>query len=329
MGRRFWIIIGFLGFAAISASAVLFLVLRFTPPKAGPEEAFFPESELEKIAGYKKSPIPGVLVQTAPTTQWLFPAFKEPESPFSAEGGSASGGKPFFQQEEEKFSETFLKRFSSLTKLPEILSLFPVTTPPASEEESKASSTPKKTLTDEEWFKIAYPKPVLDALPVIEEAMRFTGFISQSEKFEFTSDEKIRAFWHKAIEWALKENMIDEKQVKGFRDGIDIVIPQLQKEERRQYEQNLSAYLLKLIFAKLTKTAFALGECYREGSGMGSGSNSWAMCCNCGFYYDGEDYIWYDDCDYGYCNFDLGCKNLMCESGAMIWDSASGICGCG
>lgn len=303
------VIIAFLGF--------WFLVLR--PPvskEAVEKEAFFPESELEKIAGYKKSPMPGVLVQTSPTAQWALPPLKEPEF------------KPFFQQEEEKFSEIFLKRFSSLTKLPEIPS--PVTTPPAPEEEPKASSTPKKTLTDEEWFKIAYPKPVLDALPVIEEAMRFSGFISQSEKFEFTSDEKIRAFWHRAIEWALWQKLITEAEANGFREGLNIIIPELQKKERQQYEDKLNSVSLGLmnLIAKIIKSVNAQGECYREGSALSSGYNTWAMCCNCGFYYDGEEYIWYNDCNYGYCNFDLGCKNLMCSSLPMIWDSESGICGC-
>ncbi len=241
--------------------------------------------------------------------------------------------EPFFEKEGEKISDTFLERFSSLTKLPEISSLAPVTTPPAPEEEPKVQPVPKKTLTDEEWFKIAYPEPVITALGEIEEAMKLTGFISESEKFEFTSDENVRAFWHKAIDWALKENMIDEKQAKGFRDGIDVIIPQLQKDERNQNEQKLNASLLRLIIARLLNNrAYALGEvtspeCYREGSALSGGYNTWAISCDSGLFCSkGCTYI--DDCSTSYCNVYLGCLNLMCSAGPAIWDPETGICGC-
>jgi hypothetical protein len=74
------------------------------------------------------------------------------------------------------------------------------------------------------------------------------------------------------------------------------------------------------------------GDCYRQGSSMGGGYNTWAMCCNCGLYCSSSGCTWYNDCGWGgyLCNIHLGCKNLMCAGfRPMIWDSASGICGCG
>ncbi len=317
MKKEFWITAGLSGLVALFAF-FFFVIWR---PILTSQEVEKGNNTIVKIDQKTAGKEEVKLLESGMTINNLF--IQDAEMPKEPEF------KPFFDKEKEKISETFLERFSALAKPLEIASPVPVTTPPAPEEESKASSSPKKTLTDEEWFKIAYPEPVITALGEIEEAMKLTGFISESEKFEFTSDEKIRAFWHKVIDWALKEKMIDEERAKEFRDGIDVIIPQLQKDERSQYEQNLSIRLLNLIFAKLTKIASAQGDCYREGSSSGSGYNTWAMCCNCGYYQKGKIFIWYNDCDYGYCNVDLGCKNLMCESGPVIYDDASGICGCG
>lgn len=71
-------------------------------------------------------------------------------------------------------------------------------------------------------------------------------------------------------------------------------------------------------------------DCYREGSSMGSGYNTWAMCCNCGLYCSTYGCTYVQDCSQSSCNINLGCKNLMCSGNRpMIWDSASGMCGCG
>jgi hypothetical protein len=75
----------------------------------------------------------------------------------------------------------------------------------------------------------------------------------------------------------------------------------------------------------------AAGECYREGSSMGSGFNFWAMCCDCGYYYVGKKLKYTTDCTNQNCVIKLGCKSsYVCSSGRpVIWDSQSMTCGCG
>ncbi len=64
----------------------------------------------------------------------------------------------------------------------------------------------------------------------------------------------------------------------------------------------------------VTKDDFS--ECYRGKSyNPAPGVNLWAPCCNCSVPV------------YGYC-VPVGCKNLVCKNGNLIWDPATGICGC-
>jgi len=73
-------------------------------------------------------------------------------------------------------------------------------------------------------------------------------------------------------------------------------------------------------------------DCYREGSSMGGGYNTWAMCCNCGLYCTTHGCSYVNDCGTmgQSCTIQLGCKNLMCSGNRpVIWDQASGMCGCG
>lgn len=313
MTKRFLIIgvlvvfVAFVGF--------WFLILRFTPPKAGPEEekAVFKPKELEVIAGYQsrkeisQEPVPTI------GSDWVLGAPKEPEF------------KPFFGEEGENFAEAFLERFNALTKLPEILSS--VTTPSVPEEESKAPSAPKKILTDEEWFKIAYPEAIIKSFSEIEDVMRLTGFIPGVEKFEFTSEEKIRLFFHRVIDFALRQKMIDESQAKDFRNGIDVVLPSLYKEERQQYEQELNAFLFKIIQTAYAQTML----CFRPGAPTGPlGTNTWAVCCMCGFVCGAHGCVYLPACGIAGCTIRLGCLNLICPPPMpAIWDPMTGICGCG
>ncbi len=87
--------------------------------------------------------------------------------------------KPFFQQEKEKISDAFLRPFYPLTDSFVSESDFP----PQKEQTflSFSNSTkPRHVLTDEEWFKIAYPDFYIKYLTTMESFMRNDGFISES-----------------------------------------------------------------------------------------------------------------------------------------------------
>ncbi len=347
MSKRFWLIIGFIGGLAIAAALLVFVWLPFRQPATispvTEENVFLQKGGLEAIAGYKKGSTFEVPVQTAPTAQWIFPAFKEPEF------------KPLFEEEGEKIKETFLEQFSALSKSP-VLS-------PEQALPAKATGT-KRLLSDEEWFKITYPDSYLEYLATIEQAMRDEGFISESEKFEFTSDEKIRSFLHKTIDFFLEQGFIDKMQADNFRQGIDVVLPDLQKQEKRLWEEKLNALLLK--FVKIAYAQYPL-DCFRIGPPLPGGVNLWAPCCDCGYNIVGRrgSLVYIDHCSRvaadigaeidiyspfydpvtnamytgaggastGLCAINLGCLNEICRLRGTflpaIWDPMTGICGCG
>ncbi len=542
MRKRFWLIIGFMGGLAIATALLVFVWLpsrqSVTVSPVTEEKVPLQKGELEAIAGYKKAPVPEILAQNAPVAQWTFPAFKEPEF------------KPFFEEEATILDKLFLEKFASLSSPPSfgvglpLISNLPLKEVDKLREIFRQVVPPKITLTDEQWFSVVNPKPVLDALPVIEDAMKATGFIASSEELKFNSEEDINVFFNKVIEWASEKEMITETGVADAKNGLDVVIPNLQEQEKKIYEARAAAFLLfqyfyqtidfalkeknisqaeaeslksevdsrysqekalydsfvgdvraflfqslynaidsalnnkiidaqkaeslkqevnrafplekslydssnknkgagislfqifkrlfvqlenhfiKLVYAEtgggtgesgtgldVTQPYLGLdfskpylgldfsqpflglssggggsesgggldisepylgldlsepfggldfsqpflglfggggggggmggmggmggggggfgGDCYREGGGFGGGGggyNTFAICCNCGL---DEEYNYVSDCDNSVCEIDLGCKNLMCTSGPMIWDQASFTCGCG
>ncbi len=319
MAKRFLIIgalvvlVAFLGF--------WFFIWQPSQKKLVEEKPVFEPKELKVAAGNKSFEKPEQPVSTIGPS-WALGTPKEPEF------------KPFFEEEEEKFSETFLERFSALV----IPAEAPVSTP---EEESKAlleipKPAPKKTLTDEEWFKITYPEDYLDYLVDLEGLMKEEGFLADSEKFEFKSEEEITSFLHRAIDFFLQEGILTEETAKNFRNGIDVVLPDFQKEERHQLEAKLNILSFRLnhkieefglfnrikclidSFFKTDAWAFvSFCEegvlCFRAGAPAPIGTNLWAPCCCC-----------------KHKKHMIGCLNSVCPSPASaIWDPMTGICGCG
>ncbi len=307
--RSNWFKLGLGGLVACLA-VFLFFVWRLAlePGKDGGQEI---------VAGGQKqsSETSGILPRTAELG-----TPKEPEF------------KPFIDQESEKIKNDFLKRFSDLTNPPVSAPKAAFSAPAKTEapeqptQEFLQPAKPRRVLTDEEWFKIAYPDYYLDALKGIEQFMRQQGFLATSEKFEFKTEKEIYAFAYRMMDFALAKNIIDESQAKNFRHGLEMVLPELQKDERNLWAQQLSI-LLENIFG--TKIAWALGsDCYRQGVSTGSGSNTpWPICCNCGTGYVGETIMYYTDCGYGLissitCNVsELGCLNSVCKfPKPAIWD---------
>ncbi len=250
--------------------------------------------------------------------------------------------EPFFKKEEQKIKDAFLEKFSSLIGKqaltqtnPELDSNLLDKTEQTEQlfDQNSATGTPKRVLTDEEWFKIAYPDYYLAYLQLLQNLMVERGFLAASEKVEFKGEKDINLFLHKAIDFALKENIYDQQQAINARYGLDVVLPVLREKERTQWNKTLSILILEALKIK-TAWAQTSGDCYREGSSSGTGSNLWAMCCNCGWGTYGEEIIYYSDCgslSSVTCDiYEMGCENSVCESSKpMILDPASMICGCG
>jgi hypothetical protein len=328
MRKRFWTIFGFV--IIIGFGVFLFLAWRPEQEKKETQKALFPG----KSANVQK---PENLSQTGQKLVFIEPKPLEFKPFFSARGG---------EEDLEKFGKTFLEQFSSLSH-PSF----------STEEQGLPTKTeiekPKKTLTDEEWFKIAYPASYLEYLATIEKVMHDEGFLSSSEKFEFTSQKKINLFLHKTVDFFLQKGFIDEKQADNIRQGIDIVLPELQKQERKLYEQKLTSLLFQLI--KIAYAQYPL-FCFRFGLPIPGGFNLIAPCCDCGFdigrrgrlifvehcsgnalpvdiyspYYDPVTGTMsgFLGAGTGSCAINLGCLNAVCPGQAAIWDPMTGICGC-
>lgn len=328
MKKEFWITVGLSGLIVLFAF-FLFVILR--------PVFIFQENQVEKNIGVVNFDKQTVGKDEIKPSELEITGNKFIQD---AEILKESGFKPFFEKEEQKIKETFLERFSALIDkqiLAEIKPQFDsILSGKESTEQSFAQNnpteTPKHNLTDEEWFKIAYPDYYLEYLQVLQNLMIEKGFLAASEKVEFKEEKDINPFLYKVIEFALKEKIYNQQQADSARYGIDVVLPVLQKQERIQWSKTLSILILN---ALKTKTAWAQGnDCYRQGVGTGSGFNGFAVCCNCGLGYWYETIVYFNDCGIASsvtCNlYEMGCKNSVCKSPKpMIWDSTTMICGCG
>ena len=322
MIQRSWLIIGIGGLGVF----LLVFFVFISRPASNQETATQPAADF-RITSQKSTQ---EAVSQPPSTalsytgaSWTLGIPKEPEF------------KPFIEQEGNKVKDTFLERFYALAN-----PFGSITSEPASSATAKAGvseqpsqesfqpAKPKRVLTDEEWFKIAYPDFYLGSLRQIGNFMKRRGFLAASESLDFKTESEVHAFLHKIVDFALNEGIITSVEAEGARNGIDVILPGLQQQERYRANQQLISLFLK-IFGTETAWAF-LGDCYREGVSMSSGFNGFAICCNCGL----QDYVYYYvyiyDCSQSYCDIDLGCKNLICTGyKPVIWDPGSFTCGCG
>ncbi len=340
MRKHFWIIAGLTGLVAC-ISVFLFFTWRQPPEKGEISREGFP-SGTKSSPGFQKE-IPKPVEKQISGAEWTLPEPEESES-------KKLGFKPILEQESDNFSGAFLEKFYSLVSSPSVS--VPITPQFKVKEWTLPVSTPtqlpeleskplKRVLTDEEWFKIAYPDYAINSYRVWENFMRQQGFLSESEKFELNSLEQIRVFAHKMIDFALQKGLINETEVAELRHANDVVLPDLQKMERRFLEGSFSqngfgAFLSELgdlfdFSKKARATEVTTPYCYRMGASMGGGSNLVAVCCNCGWAYYGTTVVYYEDClqNNALCltGSGLGCLNLICSSPLpALYDS--GICGC-
>ena len=216
MRKRLWLIIGFTGGLAIAAALLVFVWLpsrqpATVSPTTG-ENVSLQKGELEAIAGYKKAPVPETLVQNAPMAQWVLPAFKELEF------------KSLFEQEKEKVSEEFVAPLV-FPSLPAFFSSF---LPSSGNAEKPLQIEKKRTncaVSDEEWFKIAYPSEYLKFLSNLQEIMIKQGTLPETARISLSSGEEVNFFLREVINSAFGQGLIDEQRRKEANYIIDTIIP--------------------------------------------------------------------------------------------------------
>lgn len=193
-------------------------------------------------------------------------------------------------------------------------------------------------------FAIVFPQQVLASFDRNQNKMILAGIISESSRNPLSNEDDAVRFIRDqfALYLTLKDVSLSDKQ--NAARALE-QIPQVIANERLRAERILQGKSASqepsrlLAFLSLSipiahATWYTDDPCYKddaEDSGT-IGTDLSATCCNCGFYYDGYDTVYYDDCleDSTQCNIPLGCLNLYCEFYEnAIWDSRTSICGCG
>jgi|TARA_Y100000310_G_scaffold169509_4_gene169668 hypothetical protein len=217
-------------------------------------------------------------------------------------------------------------------------------------------SDEKLASVEQQVFDILYPDYFTEGLAFTQSVFVEQGFLSENyKKIEnFDSEEKIFAFVNTIIDVFEEQGFYSEDEAIKFRIGANQTWKSILDDERRIFRNKLiSSKLSKKIFAnilfnthkKTSKQIINIAdklediflkkaqakECFRDGGGGGSGSNDWALCCNCGLKCTSNGCVYRQNCGKGgkSCNVPLGCKNLVGKGKAVIWDSATGICGVG
>lgn len=194
-------------------------------------------------------------------------------------------------------------------------------------------------MSDEKYFVLSYGKEYIKYLEGLQNHFISEGFMSESDRIVFKTEEDAYHFFNIVIDFALNKGYITVEQEKGFKYGVNVVLRNVNKEERPYMEKIINGkssfrVLIDSAFAFLVEEVYAqeevtYGDCYRGGVGYG-GYNSWSYCCNCGMYCS-YGCTYYQDCGYGgaSCNVHYGCLNGTCSNRPAIWDQTTGICGCG
>jgi len=334
-----------MGCLAIVAALLVFVWLPSRQPTlVSPiteEKVPLQKGELEAIAGYKKAPIPGTLVQNAPMAQWTLPVFKEPEF------------KPFFEEEGEKISEAFLERFSALANppisSPQFAPEFFLSQSASTKKEQSVASAPEATsteiilsLTNDE-FHFLYPDTFIASLMEAQNLFIKEYDPSYQPLLEIKTDVQVRLIEEKLVAALLSADMITKEEAERFIATIRFTLPQLQLKDLKTRKSSIlnqsfmlfpsspRPHLKGLFFAELMERLYSAfipkaqakvcghcyyePECYQVGVPMSiPGYNVFKAFCHC------------NGCYYG-----QGCLDFCTSEGGMsaIWDPMTGICGCG
>lgn len=174
-----------------------------------------------------------------------------------------------------------------------------------------------------------FPEFYVEYLNEMQDIMIADGALGQ--KTIFNTNDKVISFLDIFLDYLVNEGVVPASQQEQLHKGLRVALVMLKEEARGQSSYfnlnsplglitvNASARrsfsLVSDIFRRMMefKNAYAQGECYQEGASGGGGSNLPAPCCNCRLP-NGQP---------------IGCLNKVCAGGAAIWDSQTGICGCG
>jgi hypothetical protein len=215
----------------------------------------------------------------------------------------------------------------------------------------KKVKIPSRVLSDEEWFKIAYPDYYVDALKRWQDLMAKDGYFDKEGKYEFRNEDELFAFLFDFIDYFAKKGFISQEQKERFIYGVDVELRHLNNYERfllrKPIGLNLENLFASIGVSLINKAEAVAGDCFRAGPPNPlPGPNLWAICCNCGIGC-GPDGCWEvarcsnasgagvcltPDClgKAEPCEEQLGClgEEVCPPPLNAIWDPMTGICGC-
>lgn len=204
------------------------------------------------------------------------------------------------------------------------------------------------TVSEEELFERLYPESYRTFLTKLQDNLIKGGYLKESQKRVFTSQEAIVSFLEDAMSYWIAIGVISEERAQMYKEALrgqfleikaqetEVLREKIREEKKEEQEKNNAQSLRmdvmkyvhvqtiypnqKNVFKELTSAiesmiaprANAQADCFREGAPNGiTGSNLWAPCC---------------DCNCG--NSPCGCLNAVCQGVPAIWDPLTGICGC-
>ena len=174
-----------------------------------------------------------------------------------------------------------------------------------------------------------FPEFYIGYLNEMQDIMIADGVLRQ--KTFFNTNDGVISFLDNFLNYLVNKGVVPASQQEQLHKGLRVALVMLKEEAVEQSSYfNLNSPLglvtadmstrksFSLVYDILKRmialnNAYAQSECYQEGASGGSGSNLWAPCCNCRAP-NGQP---------------IGCLNKVCNGGAAIWDSQTGICGCG
>ena len=174
-----------------------------------------------------------------------------------------------------------------------------------------------------------FPEFYIGYLNEMQDIMIADGVLRQ--KTFFNTNDGVISFLDNFLNYLVNKGVVPASQQEQLHKGLRVALVMLKEEAVEQSSYfNLNSPLglvtadmstrksFSLVYDILNRmialnNAYAQSECYQEGASGGSGSNLWAPCCNCRAP-NGQP---------------IGCLNKVCNGGAAIWDSQTGICGCG
>lgn len=224
-------------------------------------------------------------------------------------------------------------------------------------------------LSGEEVFDRLWPPSYREGLKKVENLLVSEGYLADSDRSPLDTDAEVYKTLNRMFGFARLKGVVDEKDVASLDRGLNELLPQIVKRERKALEggavgigDSIVPGAQRLIYKKdshllisdlldglkyvfvVAKPAMASNDwtpswntkpdCYKDLNPVNPvyGFNGWVYCCNCGWKYVGVSVVFVEDCGpfSAACDIPDGCLNLICAAYPnAVWDQFTNPLGTG